>query len=210
MHARIHASRGTCLTADPLLIWTYPYTRQFTHTICTVRFQLSVQYGLCVWIVAYREWVQIKSGSAIKHVPWSSYPYHSFERTHRISEESIRDLHVMHMVTVLLISSRLSIAITRWMSVELACSRCIACWCQLPVDTQSVVIPGNSWRTYHSTKFKKSPSDLLMIHFIRFILFSLIFTGVNVLLFCSGEWSMGTGALKQAGQVCTYVCVRDW
>ena len=51
-------------------------------------------------------------------------------------------------------------------------------------------------------------SDLLMIHFIRFILFSLIFTGVNVLLFCSGEWSMGTGALKQAGQVCTYVCER--
>ena len=31
--------------AVPLLIWTHLYTRQFTHTNCTVRFQYSVRYS---------------------------------------------------------------------------------------------------------------------------------------------------------------------
>ena len=46
--------QGTCLIADPLLIWTHPYRQQFTHTDCPVRFQFSVRYSLCVWIVVHR------------------------------------------------------------------------------------------------------------------------------------------------------------
>ena len=40
--------QGTCLTADPLLIWSHPCTRQFTYRNCTIRFQFSVRYRLCV------------------------------------------------------------------------------------------------------------------------------------------------------------------